>query len=79
MPVCVDVIGMNPDEKKIFTILVLQTDFDLLQLNVNLASKELKAYAKAGKVAEEVLGSIRTVIAFGGEDKELERYEGNLN
>lgn len=33
------------------------------------------AYAKAGAVAEEVLAAIRTVIAFGGQKKELERCE----
>lgn len=33
------------------------------------------AYAKAGAVAEEVLAAIRTVIAFGGQKKELERFE----
>ncbi|XP_062983380.1 ATP-dependent translocase ABCB1 [Elgaria multicarinata webbii] len=41
-------------------------------------SKELAAYAKAGSVAEEVLGAIRTVIAFGGQKKEIERYHKNL-
>ncbi|KAH3689239.1 hypothetical protein DPMN_191104 [Dreissena polymorpha] len=39
---------------------------------------ELKAYAKAGAIAEEVLGAIRTVLAFGGEEKECKRYERNL-
>lgn len=34
---------------------------------------ELKAYAKAGSVADEVISSIRTVAAFGGENKEVER------
>jgi len=36
-------------------------------------TKELDAYAKAGAIAEEVLSSIKTVAAFGGEDKEVER------
>ncbi|XP_075778548.1 ATP-dependent translocase ABCB1 isoform X1 [Pelodiscus sinensis] len=40
--------------------------------------KELTAYAKAGAVAEEVLSSIRTVIAFGGQKKEIKRYHKNL-
>lgn len=44
----------------------------------SLTEKELKAYSRAGAVAEEVLGSIRTVIAFGGEKKELVRYEERL-
>ena len=37
------------------------------------SDKELAAYAKAGAVAEEALGAIRTVIAFGGQKRELER------
>lgn len=39
-----------------------------------LTGRELKAYAKAGAVADEVLSSIRTVAAFGGEQKEADRY-----
>ncbi|CAK6434576.1 unnamed protein product [Pipistrellus nathusii] len=44
----------------------------------SFTDKELFAYAKAGSVAEEVLAAIRTVIAFGGQKKELERYNKNL-
>jgi ATP-binding cassette subfamily B (MDR/TAP) protein 1 len=40
----------------------------------SFTNKELQAYAKAGAVAEEVLAAIRTVIAFGGQQKELERF-----
>ncbi|XP_074076332.1 bile salt export pump-like [Macrotis lagotis] len=43
-----------------------------------LTGRELKAYAKAGSVADEILSSIRTVAAFGGEKKAVERYEKNL-
>lgn len=39
-----------------------------------LTGWELQAYAKAGAVADEVLSSIRTVAAFGGEKKEVERF-----
>eukprot|EP00079_Xenopus_tropicalis_P036309 XP_017950080.1 PREDICTED: ATP-binding cassette sub-family B member 5 isoform X5 [Xenopus tropicalis] len=45
---------------------------------VSLTTKELAAYAKAGAVAQEVLSSIRTVVAFGGEEKEIKRYTENL-
>ena len=45
-----------------------------LQLNASLTNKELAAYSKAGKIAEEALGAIRTVATFGGEDKESERW-----
>ncbi|WAR00099.1 MDR1-like protein [Mya arenaria] len=47
---------------------------------VGMASgAELKAYAQAGAIAEEVLGSIRTVLAFGGQAKESIRYESRLS
>uniref|UniRef100_A0A674I817 ATP-binding cassette sub-family B member 5 n=1 Tax=Terrapene triunguis TaxID=2587831 RepID=A0A674I817_9SAUR len=36
------------------------------------------SYAKAGAVAEEVLSSVRTVVAFGGQEKEINRYTSNL-
>ena len=37
------------------------------------SSQEQQQYAAASAVAEEVLSSIRTVVAFGGEQKEAER------
>ena len=40
---------------------------------MKFSRKELKAYAKAGAVAEEVLSAIRTVYAFNGQQKELKR------
>ena len=43
------------------------------QVSSSLSNLEQKAYAAAGAVAEEVLSSIRTVVAFGGEDKEVAR------
>ena len=44
-----------------------------LQLTVSFADREQKEYASAGAVAEEVLSSVRTVVAFGGEYKEARR------
>lgn len=38
----------------------------------------MDAYAKAGSIAEEVFGAIRTVVSFGGEKKEAARYAVNL-
>jgi ATP-binding cassette subfamily B (MDR/TAP) protein 1 len=35
-----------------------------------LTNNELKSYAKAGSVAEEVISSIRTVFAFNGSQKD---------
>lgn len=48
------------------------------QLQAKLSAKETNAYASAANVAEEVLGGIRTVFAFGGERKEIERYNTRL-
>jgi len=42
---------------------------------MSTTNKELAAYAKAGAVAEEVLSSIRTVVAFGGQQKESIRWD----
>uniref|UniRef100_A0A3B3S401 ABC-type xenobiotic transporter n=1 Tax=Paramormyrops kingsleyae TaxID=1676925 RepID=A0A3B3S401_9TELE len=36
------------------------------------------SYAKAGAVAEEILVAIRTVVAFNGQKKAVEKYESNL-
>ena len=43
------------------------------------ASASQALYAKAGGVAEEVLTSIRTVTAFGQQDRESKRYDGYLD
>ena len=43
------------------------------QFVANMTGKELQAYAAAGAVTEEVLSAIRTVAAFGGEKKEVEK------
>ena len=46
---------------------------------MQLASKftilEQEEYASAGAVAAEVLSAIKTVVAFGGEEKEFQRYD----
>ena len=41
--------------------------------------KELNAYEEAGRVAAEVLTAIRTVFAFGSQEKETRRYERQLS
>ncbi|KAL5111589.1 ATP-dependent translocase ABCB1 [Taenia crassiceps] len=42
------------------------------------AAKEIIAYERAGSVAAEILASIRTVFAFGCQEKESARYEKEL-
>ncbi|GIX84755.1 ATP-dependent translocase ABCB1 [Caerostris extrusa] len=44
-------------------------------VQATVSREEADAYGAAGTVAEEVLSSIRTVVAFGGEQKEIQRYE----
>lgn len=63
---------MLKKKKKVIVLVVL--DF---QFVAKLTGWELQAYAKAGAVADEVLSSIRTVAAFGGEKKEVERLALN--
>ncbi|XP_031374730.1 ABC transporter B family member 13-like isoform X2 [Punica granatum] len=44
-----------------------------------LSEKGEKAYAEAGKVAEEIISQVRTVYSFVGEDKAVEAYSKSLN
>ena len=53
---------------------VLVTSY-CFQLVASYTTKEQKAYARAGSIAEEVISCIRTVASFGGEDKEAHRQE----
>ena len=43
-----------------------------------ISRQEMTSYSKAGALAEEVLSSLRTVIAFGGERAEAARFAGEL-
>ncbi|XP_067417766.1 ATP-binding cassette sub-family B member 5 [Emydura macquarii macquarii] len=58
--------------------LVMMSAAFFSKMIITLTSKELTAYAKAGAVAEEVLSSVRTVVAFGGQEKEINRYTSKL-
>lgn len=58
-------------------MIIVSTAF-VAKMQSSLTTKELKSYSGAGYIAEEVLSSIRTVIAFGGSNKEVERYQSNL-
>jgi len=40
---------------------------------VRFTRNEQTQYATAGSVAEEVIGAIKTVIVFGGQEKEIEK------
>ncbi|CAG8508599.1 11057_t:CDS:10 [Acaulospora morrowiae] len=44
----------------------------------NDTAKGQDAYAAAGGVAEQAISGIRTVISFGGQEREINRYMANL-
>ena len=47
----------------------------IMGMIMSKASKgEMDTYGRAGAIAEEVLASIKTVVAFGGQQKEIEKY-----
>ncbi|XP_055685662.1 multidrug resistance protein homolog 49-like [Lutzomyia longipalpis] len=62
------------------TLLVINIAFSIYvgRSQNHLTKKETKSYAKAGAIAEETFSSIRTVVAFGGEEKECERFARSL-
>ncbi|XP_068150003.1 LOW QUALITY PROTEIN: multidrug resistance protein homolog 65-like [Drosophila tropicalis] len=43
-----------------------------------LTAREQSSYVRASSVVEEVIGAIRTVVAFGGEQSESQRYDNLL-
>ncbi|CAF3161370.1 unnamed protein product [Rotaria sp. Silwood2] len=51
----------------------------LTTVTATMTSQELKSYAKAGAIAEEVFSSIRTVFAYNGAAYESNRYEKHLS
>lgn len=53
--------------------LPFSTSSSFLQLMASAATREAKKYAVAGGIAEEVLTSMRTVIAFNGQPFECQR------
>uniref|UniRef100_A0A8C8RS12 ATP-binding cassette sub-family B member 5 n=1 Tax=Pelusios castaneus TaxID=367368 RepID=A0A8C8RS12_9SAUR len=72
------VIGFVKGWKLTLVILATSPLVVISAMIITLTSKELTAYAKAGAVAEEVLSSVRTVVAFGGQEKEINRYTSKL-
>ncbi|XP_055382556.1 multidrug resistance protein homolog 65-like [Condylostylus longicornis] len=58
----------------IYIPIVILTHYYVLKYQSILTSRELNSFAKAGNLLEEILSSVRTVVAFGGEKKEVEHY-----
>ncbi|EFA83580.1 hypothetical protein PPL_02646 [Heterostelium album PN500] len=51
----------------------------MTKMMTELTKRGQDAYAKAGSVAEEKIGSIRTVATFSGEERETTLYASNLS
>merc|ERR1711892_405122 len=48
------------------------------KIMTSVSKDEMDNYGAAGAIAEEVLSAVRTVIAFGGQEKEVEKYSVEL-
>ncbi|CAF3775024.1 unnamed protein product [Rotaria socialis] len=58
-----------------FSSVISITTAVLFKVTIKMTVIELKAYGKAGIVAEEVISSIRTVLAYNGQEKEIHSYD----
>ena len=67
-----DVCGLNTKMKNIYSDIQIQ--IIILQVAGTQSYKRQNALSKAGCIAEEMLSSIRTVVAFGGQKKGIERF-----
>ncbi|XP_051921755.1 ATP-binding cassette, sub-family B (MDR/TAP), member 4 isoform X3 [Hippocampus zosterae] len=77
------VIGLSKGWKLTLVILAVSPLLGVMagifsKVLASFTTREQTAYAKAGAVAEEVLSAIRTVFAFSGQQREIERYHKNL-
>ncbi|XP_075237871.1 ATP-dependent translocase ABCB1-like [Lycorma delicatula] len=54
--------------------ILIGTSAYMARTSSSTAAREQEKYSFAGCIADEVLNSLRTVVAFGGEFKEIKRY-----
>ncbi|XP_073843183.1 multidrug resistance protein homolog 65-like [Musca autumnalis] len=62
----------------VYIPIVIVLNYFVAKFQSKLTTKEQESYASAGNLVEEVLNGIRTVVSFGGEDKESKRYDNFL-
>ncbi|CAF1376268.1 unnamed protein product, partial [Rotaria sordida] len=62
-----------------FSPIIAITAVILFRIVTRMTAIELKAYGRAGIVAEEVISSIRTVLSYNGQEREIQRYEQYLD
>ena len=58
--------------------LIIVGGFFMGKFVAGMTTKELKAYAQASSISQEVIDGIRVVTAFEGQDRETERYDRAL-
>ncbi|KAF4517428.1 hypothetical protein B566_EDAN005037 [Ephemera danica] len=58
--------------------ILIVTSGCMAKISASSAAREQLKYGLAGGIAEEVLSSIRTVVAFGGQAREIQRYNEAL-
>lgn len=58
--------------------LVIVVNYYVAKIQGTLTAREQESYAGAGNLVEEILAAIRTVVSFGGEKHEVERFENFL-
>ncbi|XP_026849432.1 multidrug resistance protein homolog 65 [Drosophila persimilis] len=58
--------------------IVILVNYYVAKFQGKLTAREQESYAGAGNLAEEILSAIRTVVSFGGEKAEVQRYENFL-
>ncbi len=64
----------------VFAIPLSGLAFKIVGFSVrSCANKENHAYLRANEIAMEAFQLIRTVFAYGGQNKESQRYENNLH
>jgi len=59
--------------------LIAGTAIAMTIILTNIANESQKSYGVTGEISEEVLQNVRTVQAFGQEEREALRYEGALD
>ncbi|XP_055846900.1 multidrug resistance protein homolog 65-like [Episyrphus balteatus] len=62
----------------IYIPIVLAMHYYVTKHQTRLTILEQNSYSRAGNLVEEVLSSIRTIVAFSGENKESARYDNYL-
>ncbi|XP_037933641.1 multidrug resistance protein homolog 65-like [Teleopsis dalmanni] len=62
----------------IYIPLTVLVNYVVAKYQSKLTTREQDSYAIASSIVEEVIGAIRTVVAFGGEKVEAQRYEQRL-